>query len=186
MDLERLAQSLRDLRQSLRQGMMETWNRSLPFEDELFDRWERARFLGFGQDTSIYPNSYVYGDVRVGHHTWVGPMTLLDGTGGLTIGDYCSISTGVQIYTHETVNWALTGGKAGYDYAPVRIGNCCFIGPLSVIRKGVVIGDHSVVGAHSFVNRSVPPYTVVAGVPARPIARVEIMDEDQVLFVPFR
>lgn len=182
-DLESLAQKLRELHFCLREAMLEKWHRSLPFEDELFDRWERARFLNFGENASIYEHSYVYGDIRVGEHTWIGPMTLLDGTGGLTIGNYCSISSGVQIYSHDTVKWALTAGKAKYDYAPVRIGNCCHIGALSVITKGVSVGDHCVVGAHSLVNRDVPPYTVVAGAPARPIARVEMLDDGEVRII---
>jgi acetyltransferase-like isoleucine patch superfamily enzyme len=178
-----LAHQLRELHLSLQMSMKERWNRSLPFEDELFDRWERAQFLGFGNQSSIYQQSYVYGDVRVGAHTWVGPMTLLDGTGGLTIGDYCSISAGVQIYTHDTVKWALTAGKAVHAHGPVVIGNCCHIGALSIVVKGVTIGDHCVVGAHSFVNRDVPAYTVVAGVPARPIGTVEMIGEDEVRIV---
>lgn len=178
--LEVLAQNLRELHFSLREEMLTKWRRSLPFDDELFDRWERARVLGFGKDASIYQQSYVYGDVRVGEHTWVGPMTLLDGTGGLTIGEYCSVSAGVQIYTHDTIKWALTGGKAKYEYAPVTIGNCCHIGALAVVVKGVTVGDHCVVGAHSFVNRDVPPYTVVAGVPARPIARIEVVGDGEI------
>lgn len=180
---EDLARRLRELHLSLRTSMKERWNRSLPFEDELFDRWERAQFLGFGNESSIYQQSYVYGDVRVGAHTWVGPMTLLDGTGGLTIGDYCSISAGVQIYTHDTVEWALTAGKAAHAHGPVVIGDCCHIGALSVVVKGVTIGDHCVVGAHSFVNRDISPYTVVAGVPARPIGKVETTGENEVRIV---
>jgi acetyltransferase-like isoleucine patch superfamily enzyme len=182
-DLDRRLAQLRELHGALREGVKAKWRRSLPFEDELFDRWERASFLGFGEGTSIYQQSYVYGDVRVGERTWIGPLTLLDGTGGLTIGDYCSISAGVQIYTHDTIGWALSGGKAKYEYAPVRVGNCCHIGALSVIVKGVSVGDHCVVGAHSFVNRDVPSYTVVAGAPARPIAHVVISPEGDVRLV---
>jgi len=182
---DHLAQQLQELHFSLRAAMKERWNRCLPFEDELFDRWERARFLGFGSESSIYQQSYVYGDVRIGAHTWVGPMTLLDGTGGLTIGDYCSISAGVHIYTHDTVKWALTAGKAAHAHGPVVIGDCCHIGALSIVVKGVTIGDHSVVGAHSFVNRDIPAYTVVAGVPARPIGKVEATGEGEVSIVFF-
>ena len=50
--------------------------------------------------------------VTVGAGTWIGPNTLLDGTGGLSIGASCSISAGVQIYTHDSVMWALSGGTA--------------------------------------------------------------------------
>ena len=161
----------------LRERSKSKWNRSMPFyEDILGDkaRWDRARFLGFGDGTSIYQSSYVYGDVKVGHHTWIGPFTILDGTGGLQIGDYCSIASGVQIYTHESSDWALSGGKARYTTAPVHIGNCCYIGSSTVIRMGVSTGDHVLVGAHSFVGRNIPGNSIVAGCPARVVGKVEV------------
>jgi acetyltransferase-like isoleucine patch superfamily enzyme len=161
----------------LREEVRTRWNRDLPLEELLFDRWERARSLGFGEGASIYHNSYVYGDVRVGANTWVGPFTLLDGTGGLTIGSGCNISAGTMIYSHDTVASVLSGGSSDFEYAPVTIGDCCHIGSGVVIAKGCTIGDHSVVGAQSFVNRDIPPYTVAFGTPCRPRGRVEISDD---------
>jgi acetyltransferase-like isoleucine patch superfamily enzyme len=180
MDDPRDAQ-LRGLREEARRvfdalgsATRERWDRDLPLEELISDRWERARSLGFGDGASIYQSSYVYGRVSVGAHTWVGPLTLLDGSGGLTIGEYCSISAGVQIYTHDTVKWALTGGAAEYERAPVVIGSNSHIGSQSVIAKGVTIGDHCVIGACSFVNKDLAPYTVAFGVPCRPAGRVSI------------
>ena len=161
-----------ELYTKLRQAMREEWNRDLPLEELLFDRWQRAQSLGFGEGTSIYHNAYVYGDVRVGKNTWIGPLTILDGGGGLSIGDFCSISSGVQIYTHDTVKWAVSGGKMPYEEARVIIADCCHIGANSVIAKGVEIGPHSIVGAGSFVRKTVPPHTIVSGVPARVIGTV--------------
>ena len=178
-----LRQALRRLHRTLALRMRRRWNRDLPFNELLGDRWQRARRLGFGEGASIYDGSYVFGDVTVGRQTWIGPMTVLDGTGGLSIGDYCSISSGVQIYTHDSVKWALSGGKSAYETAPVRIGNCCYIGSHTVIAKGVTIGDHSVIGAGSFVNRVVPAHTVVAGAPAQPIGRVDIDSDGTVQLV---
>jgi len=111
--------------------------------------------LGFGKDTSIYHMSYVYGDVKVGENTWIGPFALLDGTGGLEIGSNCSISAGVHIYTHDKVKWAISGGKEPYKYAPVKIGNNCFIGAGAIVLKGVTIEAGSVVPAGEVVRRDV-------------------------------
>ena len=169
-----LLAQLRTMYDQLRAELRSRWDRDLPFEEILFDRWERAASLGFGEGSSIYHNSYVYGDVRVGRNTWIGPMTLLDGSGGLIIGDNCSISSGTQIYTHDTVKWALSGGVAHHERGAVSIGDCCYVGSHSVIAKGVTIGDHSVVGACSFVNRDIAPFSVAAGVPCRSIGHVEI------------
>jgi len=172
-DSDNWLKALHTLYEGLRVAMRQRWHRDLPFDELLFDRWERAKSLGFGEGTSIYHNSYVYGKVEVGENTWIGPYTLLDGSGELAIGNYCSISAGVQIYTHDTVKWAVSGGKADYERAPVKIGDCCHIGSQSVITKGVTIGDHCVVGACSFVNRSLPAYTVAFGRPCRPVGHVE-------------
>lgn len=172
---------IHDLYNRLRERMKEKWDRDLPFEELLFDRWERAKTLGFGKGTSIYHNSYVYGEVRVGEHTWIGPFTILDGGGGLVIGSYCSISSGVQIYTHDTTRWAVSGGVAPYEKAPVRVHDCCHIGAMSILAKGVEVGPHSIVGAGSFVRQNVPPYTIVSGVPARVIGRVRL-DRGKVYF----
>lgn len=171
---DRLSTLIASLYHRFRAAAKKRWQRDLPFDEMLFDRWERASSLGFGEGTSIYHNCYVYGDVSVGKNTWIGPFAILDGSGGLVIGDNCSISAGVHIYTHDTVKWALSEGKAEYERAPVRIGSYCHIGAQVVIAKGVTVGDHSVVGACSFVNRDIPPYTVAYGVPCRPAGRVEI------------
>jgi acetyltransferase-like isoleucine patch superfamily enzyme len=141
--------------------------RSLPFADLLFDRWERAKKLGFGEGTSVYATCHLFGDVKIGSNTWVGPFTILDGSGGLTIGNNCSISAGVQIYTHDSVKWATSGGKEAYEHASSSIGNNCYIGPQSVIAMGVHLGDGCVVGANSFVRNSFPAGSRVAGSPAK-------------------
>jgi acetyltransferase-like isoleucine patch superfamily enzyme len=145
------------------------FRRTLPFGDYIVDRWEKARALGFGEGTSIYDSAHVFGDVAVGRNTWIGPFTILDGSGGLTIGDNCSISAGAQIYSHDTVEWAVSGGAAEYSRAPTRIGNNCYIGPNAVIAKGVTIGDGAIVGANSLVLKDVPASSKVAGSPVRPI-----------------
>ena len=177
MSTERYAEDpmVRDLwalYKRLRGETRDRWQRDVPFEELLFDRWERARHLGFGEGTSIYHSALVYGDVKVGKGTWIGPYTLLDGSHGLSIGDSCSISAGVNIYTHDTVAWALSGGSAPYEGAPVSIGSCCHIGGQVIVRKGVTIGDHVVIGAASFVTHDIPPFTIAVGTPCRPVGRV--------------
>lgn len=159
------------------------FQRSLPFQDALFDRWERAKRLGFAPGASIYNSAAVFGEVSVGTATWIGPNTLLDGSGGgIEIGAHCSVSSGVHIYTHDTVLWALSGGKCQCKQAPVRIGDCVYIGSQSVIAAGVMIGSRSVVAANSFVNDDVPEATIVGGSPARKIGTV-VGEGDQVRMV---
>lgn len=150
------------------------YRRTLPFGDYVVDRWEKARVLGFGSGTSIYDTAHVFGDVSVGCDTWIGPFTILDGTGGLRIGDNCSISAGVQIYSHDTVEWAISGGTAAYATAPTVIGSNCYIGPNAVVAKGVCIGDGAIVGANSLVLADVPAGAKVGGSPAKPLGAARL------------
>jgi acetyltransferase-like isoleucine patch superfamily enzyme len=163
-------EKLQSLKQEFDQIFKSELNRSLPFADLIFDRWERAKILGFGEGSSIYDSSYVFGEISVGEKTWIGPFTVLDGSGGLSIGSNCSISSGVQIYSHDSVEWAVSGGISPYEYAPVQIGNNCYLGPNTIISAGVVLGEGCVVGANSFVNKSFPAGSKIAGSPARVIS----------------
>ncbi|MBV9410819.1 MAG: acyltransferase [Acidimicrobiia bacterium] len=166
--MDALLADTRRLYERLRSEVREKWHRDLPVDELLFDRWERAESLGFGEGSSIYQSSYVYGDVRVGSSTWIGPFTLLDGTGGLSIGSHCNISAGTQIYTHDTVDAAVSAGELPTTHGRVSIGDRCYLGPNVVVQQGVTIGDGSVIGACSFVNEDIPPGVVAFGVPCRP------------------
>lgn len=142
------------------------YNRILPFGDYFVDRWKKAQFAGFGSGSSVYDSCLILGDVKMGSNCWVGPYTILDGSGGgLEIGDNCHISSGVHIYTHSTVNKVIHGTEI--EYAPVKIGNNVYIGPNSIISRGVTIGDQVVIGALSFVNKSIPERHKAYGSPAQ-------------------
>ena len=174
-----LQSALSELRLAREAELKARYSRSLPFADGLFDRWERARRLGFADHASIYDSACVFGDVTVGAKTWIGPWVMLDGSGGgIRIGATCSISAGVHVYTHDTVLWALSGGKLAPRRDAVAIGDRVYIGSQAVIARGVTIGEMCVVAANSFVNRDVPPRTIVGGMPARAIGRVEGDDEN--------
>jgi acetyltransferase-like isoleucine patch superfamily enzyme len=165
----------------LRDEKRHAYRRVLPFGDYFSDRWEKAGYLGFGEGTSVYDNVLVFGDVRVGENTWIGPNVVLDGSGGLEIGSFCSISAGVQVYTHDSVQWSLSGGTAAYSYARTVIGDRCYIGPNTVVQKGVTIGDGVVVGANSLINRSIPSGSKAFGTPARIVAADgDLSDKDLV------
>jgi acetyltransferase-like isoleucine patch superfamily enzyme len=175
-EVEQLLEKLRLLLNEQQSMVLNKWNRSLPFGDYIVDRWQKAQSLGFSEGSSIYDSALVIGDVKVGKNTWIGPFTVLDGSGGLVIGEFCSISAGVQIYTHDTVKWALSGGIETPERAQVHIGNRCYIGPNVIISKGVTIGDGSVIGANSLVNRNIPANTRAWGTPAKCHGSAQMID----------
>lgn len=166
-EIEQLLYRLRELWMHRGNVVRKDWNRSLPLADYVVDRWVKAEILGFGAGASIYDSVLVLGKVSVGSGTWVGPFVVLDGTGGLEIGANCSISAGVQIYSHDSVEWAVSGGSAAYEYAPTRIGNNCYIGPNTVIARGVSIGDACIIGANSLVLKDIPAGSKAFGSPCR-------------------
>ena len=151
MNLEKMLQAFFYLQRRITK---EKFNRVLSFGEYVSDRWEKAKFLKFGENSSIYDSSLVYGDVQVGNNVWIGPFTILDGSGDrLKIGDNCHISAGVQIYTHDTLDRVLHNGEI--TKSAVTIGCRCYIGPNCIISKGVNIGDNVVIGANSFVNKDI-------------------------------
>lgn len=128
-------------------------------------------------------HAWVIGDPNIGTGTWIGAFTLIDGSGGLTIGEGCDISSGVHIYTHSSARRCVTGRRyPEVDREPVTIGDRVFIGANAVINMGVTIGDEAVVGAGAVVTASVSPRTIVAGVPARVIGTVDLVDPSEPVF----
>lgn len=164
---EELLQQLRSFWLSRRREIDIKYKRTLPFGDYIVDRWAKASELGFGEGASIYDSALVIGDVKVGRNTWIGPGVVLDGSGGLSIGSNCSISAGVQIYSHDSIRWALSGGSAQYEYAATSIGDNSYVGPQTVVAKGVHIGSGCLIGACSLVLCDIPDGAVAYGTPCR-------------------
>lgn len=129
-----------------------------------------------GIPTNPYnPHAWIINNPKIGEGCWIGAFVLLDGIGGLTLGRGCDISCGVHILTHSTVRRCVTERKYDViDKAPVEIGDHVFVGENSTILMGSRIGHHSVVAAGSVVleNTVIPPYSLVAGVPARVIRSI--------------
>jgi len=175
-DLVCLWEALFRLRKKLDDYTISEWRRINPFVENLFD-WKEKGAL-FGNDITIFDSTSIIGNVTIGDHTWVGPFCSIDGTGGLTIGSHVTISAGCRIMTHDTVKWTLTGGRAPYEYSPVKIGDCTFLGVETVVLRGVTIGECVLIGANSLVNKDVPSFSFAVGQPARVIGRINVDDDE--------
>ena len=116
----------------------------------------------------FHPSAIIIGVPYIGKGTWIGAFTLIDGSGGLHIGEGCDIAAGVHIYTHSSARRCITArAHPEVDRSPVHIGDYVFIGAQSVVLMGVSIGDRATIGAGSVVTRDVAPGSTVAGNPAR-------------------
>jgi acetyltransferase-like isoleucine patch superfamily enzyme len=123
------------------------------------------------------PHAWIIGEPVIGDGTWIGAFTVIDGSGGLEIGEGCDISSGVHIYTHSSARRCVSGRRFPVvERRPVRIGDRVFIGANAVVNMGVTIGDEAVIGAGAVVAKDVPPRAIVAGVPARQIGAVDLSD----------
>ncbi|WP_233902909.1 CatB-related O-acetyltransferase [Stieleria maiorica] len=111
----------------------------------------------------------------------------------LVIGKFCQIAHGVRFITSSAnhsmrgfstypfanfmMNEATTADdmKALFDVADRKgdtvVGNDVWIGTEAVVMPGVTVGDGAIIGARAVVARDVPPYTVIAGNPAKPVKK---------------
>ncbi len=122
------------------------------------------------------PHCWITGEPEIGEGTWIGPFTLIDGQGGLTIGKGVNVSTSASILTHSTAKRCVS--ERNYDVVdrkPTVIEDYVFIGQNSVVLMGCTIGHHSIVAAGAVVleDTVIPPYSLVAGVPARVVKSIE-------------
>jgi acetyltransferase-like isoleucine patch superfamily enzyme len=151
----------------LRRAKFDEFNRHVSIGDLLIEREDTSQFYGFGEGTTCYNNVLILGEVKVGKNTWIGPNVILDGSGGLDIGDFVSISAGVQIYSHNSVARSSSEGSESIERTPTRIGSGVYIGPNAIIQMGVSIGDGAVIGALSLVNCDVPARARAFGAPIK-------------------
>jgi carbonic anhydrase/acetyltransferase-like protein (isoleucine patch superfamily) len=114
------------------------------------------------------PHAWIIGDPEIGEGTWIGAFTVIDGSGGLSIGSHCDISAGAQVYTHSTVRRALSDEALPIERRVTRIGNHVHIGAAAVVLMGADIGDHCVVAAGAVVREGTvaPSFSILRGVPA--------------------
>ena len=109
-------------------------------------------------------------NLHFGKNVFVNAGCHFQDQGGIFIGDGVLIGHNTVF---ATIDHDLDPKTRTNHYAPIRVGNNVWIGAGAVITKGVTIGEGSVVAAGAVVTRDVSPMTVVGGVPARVIKKLE-------------
>jgi acetyltransferase-like isoleucine patch superfamily enzyme len=123
------------------------------------------------------PKSQNFGTPNIGKNVkMVGPVNFGSEPYLITIGDDTVISFDCAFVTHDggigVVKRYYHDDNVSF-FGPIKIGKNCFIGCRSVILPNVTIGDNCIIGAGSIVNRDIPPNTVAAGVPCKPICTLD-------------
>lgn len=107
--------------------------------------------------------------LEIGESTSLGPYTCIAGPGHITIGRQCFIASHVGMYANNHIfddpNRAIM--EQGVTREGIVIEDDCWLGTGVRVLDGVVIGRGSVIGAGAVVTKSIPPYSVAVGVPAR-------------------
>lgn len=107
--------------------------------------------------------------LKIGNHVGFAQDCFIEVRGNIEIGDDCIFASGVNMAA-ENHNFADCGTPIRLQGAArkgISIGRDCWIGTKAVILDGVTIGEGCVIAAGAVVNKDVPAYSVVGGVPAR-------------------
>ena len=116
---------------------------------------------------------------QVGHKVMIGEDLIIvenadDLTNKLFIGDRVSIAQLVTLLLGASPNSSRLQKVYPSYNGKIVIENDAWIGAGAIIMPEVTLGEGAVVGAGAVVTKDVPPYTVVVGVPARPIKRIDL------------
>ncbi|WP_196210803.1 DapH/DapD/GlmU-related protein [Citrobacter sp. Res13-Sevr-PEB04-36] len=144
----------------------------------------KRKFKKFGDNSFFRPFAYAVETrkISIGNNVVIRPGTMLyasphgeENDVHIIIEDDVLIGSSVHIYVsnHIFSDTLLPISKQGHsDVKSVILKKGCWVGANVTILPGVVVGENSVVGANSIVTKNIPPFTVVAGNPARFIKKV--------------
>ena len=121
----------------------------------------------------VFPPFYTdFGkNITVGENVFFNACCQFQDHGGVTIGNGCLIGHNVVF---ATLDHDFNPAKRSWmTPAPIVVGNNVWIGSHATILKGVTIGDGAIVAAGAVVTKDVPANTIVGGVPAKPIRKIE-------------
>ena len=144
----------------------------------------KQHFLTYGTDLHIGKGTLLWAPVRmtIGHHVYIGKHVHIEAN--CEMGDYCLLANNVAILGRHDHDFTAVGYPV--RYAPwiaskripsryidekVVICNDVWLGYGVIVLTGVTIGRGAIVAAGSVVTHSIQPYTIVAGVPAKPVGQ---------------
>ncbi|HCC60231.1 MAG: acetyltransferase [Candidatus Staskawiczbacteria bacterium RIFOXYC1_FULL_37_43] len=102
-------------------------------------------------------------NLDLGYKTDIGAFTYINAKNKVVIEDYAQIGSHCSIYSFSSI-----GEKNG----KVVLKKNCKIGAHSTVMPGVTVGENSIIGAHSFVDKSMPNNVLAFGVPAKIIKKL--------------
>jgi acetyltransferase-like isoleucine patch superfamily enzyme len=110
-------------------------------------------------------------NISIGDWSLINRYVMLDDRADINIGSFVMVAAGVTIetHTHPFDDFSVPIAFGGRSGLPVSVGSNSVVGYNTVLMAGVQVGYRCIIGANSVVTKDVPDYTVVGGVPAKPI-----------------
>lgn len=129
--------------------------------------------MSIGKGSTIHTGARFYNvsNIKIGRDSIIGEGAVLDGRASLVIGDHVDLASEVMIYNAEH---DINSDDFRAITAPVAIEDYVFIGPRAIILPGVKVRRGAVVAAGAVVVKDVDEFSVVGGVPAKPISERKI------------
>jgi acetyltransferase-like isoleucine patch superfamily enzyme len=153
-----------------------------PFEGEILEALDDGR-LAIGEGTLLEPGCWITlapeARISIGEGCFLNRNTMVAAHELIEIGDHVMFANGCFVGDADhrfddpdkPITWQGFTSKG-----PVRIGSNCWFGVNCVVTSGVTIGERCVIGANSVVTGDLAPGTIAAGVPAREVGRVQLLD----------
>ena len=141
--------------------------------EELYELFEKLTGKPVGEHFGLFPPFYTdFGkNITIGKNVFINAGCKFQDQGGIVIGDGALIGHGVVL---ATLNHDLDPAKRQQLHpGKIVIGKGVWIGANATVTAGVTIGDNAVVAAGAVVTKDVPADTIVGGVPARILKRID-------------
>lgn len=131
--------------------------------EERFKHWEKPIIE---EGTMTKYNWLVQGvkNFTLGDKTDIGAFTYIQAKSQVVIEDFVQIGSHCSIYSESTID---------DKKAQVVLKKNCKIGTHSTVMPGVTVGENSIIGAHSFVNKDIPANVVAFGIPAKVMKKLQ-------------
>ena|SRR5688572_19334663 len=150
-----------------------------PVHGNLLEGLREGR-VEIGAHTLLEPDVWITapGDarIRIGEGCFLNISAMVASVELVEIGDHCMLANGCFVTdgNHRFDDPTRPVPWQGFEtHGPTRIGDNTWLGAHVVVTSGVTIGERCVIGANSVVTKDVEPFTVAAGVPARPLRRID-------------
>jgi len=162
-------------RELARRGAFARW----PLQGNALEALRSVR-LELGEGVLLEPNVWLtapdHARIRIGSGSFLNIGVMVAAHSLVEIGEHCMLANGcfVTDAAHRFDDPELPVPWQGFTTkGATRIGDNVWCGANVVVTSGVEIGQRCVIGANSVVTRDLPPYTIAAGAPAKPLGAVE-------------